>query len=720
MSRVNGAVPAATSVDWRLAAELEILNLRLERQIARLRSNREFDDNPLRGLYLSDQRADAALANLRDAPAGADGLGAAIRRAERLRDERLQAGLDRESPLDAIAARFELEPPDIDLLVIGLAVEMHQRYETLYAYAQNDATRRRPTVGLALELLCEDEAPRRALRARLRPPSPLISHRLVELAEDPQEPKGAFLGRGLRIPLRIADVLLGVDSIEDEIQPYCTQTARSKTPGFDVDLSERVERAAACAAPGVVVELAGPAGSGRLDAALHFAALLGRAALCVHLDPAPSGEGQLEKILGLIWRERRLRDAVIVLSGVPDPRDPATAAFWKIFLRTFDPTSPPCIVLSEIPFMRVASDGALPVLEIECGYPAIEARQALWRQAAPEADTERLAELAGKYRLTAGRVLAAGEEARRLAAVAGGHPAAGDHLDRAARLQSTLRLSELARKVETPFDWPDLVLQAGARAQLMEIASALRRRGTVMERWGFERKLASGRGTNALFSGPSGAGKTMAASVIARSVGLDLYKIDLASVVSKYIGETEKNLARIFDQAANSNAMLFFDEADALFGKRSQVKDSHDRYANIEVAYLLQRIEDFDGVVILATNLKRSLDDAFARRIHHSVDFSLPDRELRLRLWKQMIPPEAPVAADIDWTFLATQFELSGGHIRNVALAAAYLAAEHGGAISMRHMTLAVARELQKIGRLPERSDFQQYFRHLDAPGRPQ
>lgn len=209
----------------------------------------------------------------------------------------------------------------------------------------------------------------------------------------------------------------------------------------------------------------------------------------------------------------------------------------------------------------------------------------------------------------------------------------------------------------------------------------------------------------------------MAAQILAQELNLDLYKIDLSSVVSKYIGETEKNLNRIFYEAESSNAILFFDEADALFGKRSEVKDAHDRYANIEVAYLLQKMEEYEGICILATNLRKNIDDAFARRMHHTVEFPFPDEGYRERIWQAMFPAEAPLAQDVDFSFLARQFELSGGNIRNVALAAAFMAAENAGEIQMDDVILATARELQKMNILPTRTEFRKYYELLRERG---
>jgi SpoVK/Ycf46/Vps4 family AAA+-type ATPase len=225
-------------------------------------------------------------------------------------------------------------------------------------------------------------------------------------------------------------------------------------------------------------------------------------------------------------------------------------------------------------------------------------------------------------------------------------------------------------------------------------------RQRVLGDWGFDRKLSLGKGVNALFAGPSGTGKTMAAEIIANELGLDLYKINLAGVVSKYIGETEKNLDRIFTAAENANAILFFDEADALFGKRSEVRDSHDRYANIEISYLLQKMEQYEGIAILATNLRQNLDDAFVRRLAFTIHFPFPNETQRREIWTKTWPAAVPLGSDVDLDFLATQFKLSGGNIKNIALASAFLAAADGGVVSMEHLCHATQREYQKLGKV--------------------
>ncbi len=298
-----------------------------------------------------------------------------------------------------------------------------------------------------------------------------------------------------------------------------------------------------------------------------------------------------------------------------------------------------------------------------------------------------------------------GREQLRLVGLAAA--ALGGDVDAAVRRLASGHLDPMAARVRPSRGWPDLVVPHEQREQLEEIVARYRHRVLVHRSWGFVPFPSPG--LVALFSGSSGTGKTLAAEVVAGELGLDLYKIDLSSVVSKYIGETEKNLERIFSGAAAGELVLFFDEADALFGKRSEVADAHDRYANIEVSYLLQRLEAYDGIAIMATNLQRNMDQAFLRRIHVAVEFPVPDEDGRRAIWRLSFPPSAP-SEDIDVDFLARQFRISGGSIRNAALTAAFIAAESGGPITMETAVLGVKREFQKLGRLRTEVEFDRYF----------
>jgi SpoVK/Ycf46/Vps4 family AAA+-type ATPase len=267
-----------------------------------------------------------------------------------------------------------------------------------------------------------------------------------------------------------------------------------------------------------------------------------------------------------------------------------------------------------------------------------------------------------------------------------------------ARAVSGRRLTRLGREIAPKATWQQLILPDDSIQQLRELCSTVRTRSQVPEEWGFASKLTGGRGVTALFAGISGTGKTMAAEVIANELGLPLFRIELAGVVSKYIGETEKNLDRVFEAATDSNAILFFDEADALFGKRTEVKDSHDRYANLEMSYLLQKMESYEGAAILATNMRQQIDDAFLPRLKFTVIFPLPDAGDRLRIWEAVWPSELPRGADVDLERMA-RLKFTGGNIKNIILAAAHSAAAAQGAVGMPDLVLAVRSEYQKLGK---------------------
>jgi hypothetical protein len=318
-------------------------------------------------------------------------------------------------------------------------------------------------------------------------------------------------------------------------------------------------------------------------------------------------------------------------------------------------------------------------------------------------------DVTSQFLLSADQVVRA-VDAARMQARLDGRRIDYEHLRSGARAQNGAGLERLARRMHPQVGWDDLVLAPGTAASLGELAGRARRRSQVLDEWGMRPGGGRGRGITVLFAGDSGTGKTMSAEVVAGDLGLDLYTVNLATVVDKYVGETEKNLERIFTEADGVNAVLLFDEADAIFGKRSEVKDANDRYANIEVAYLLQRMETFDGIAILATNLRANVDDAFARRLDLIVDFPTPDVELRRALWERCLSDGVPQSDDLDLDFCARAFELSGGNIRSIAITAAYMAADSGRPVSMLDLVRAIQQEYRKLGRLVVAGEFGAYY----------
>ncbi len=338
----------------------------------------------------------------------------------------------------------------------------------------------------------------------------------------------------------------------------------------------------------------------------------------------------------------------------------------------------------------------VPLL-VDVGTPSTLDRVQWWRRAVgPNVD---LTPITGQFALGPDQVRRAVRSARATAALDGAD-LTSEHLRRGARAQNAAGLERLAIRVEPEVRWEQLVLPEATLAMLHALAARARHRDRVLGEWRMRPGGGRGKGVTALFAGESGTGKTMSAEVIAGELGLDIYKVNLATVVDKYVGETEKNLERIFTEASEVNAVLLFDEADAIFGKRGEVKDAHDRYANIESAYLLQRMETFDGLAVLSTNLRANIDDAFTRRLDAIVDFPEPDEAARLALWRACLAAPLPCAEDLDLEFCAKSFELSGGNIRSIALTAGYRSAASGEPVSMADLIAAIAQEYRKLGRL--------------------
>ena len=648
--------------DWK-SEWLSWLDSAIRAEIDRLRMRYELSLDEYRGLYISDEQVDRLLA-----ASGADP------RSER--PSLPQSGSD--SPIARVAAEFDLPSVDTAATFISLAPEIDRKYETLFAYLNDDVTLKSATVELCRRLTgtgpdCLDADARvfaDDLLAAVRPSDAAGWSSAAVVVRDP-----------------VRRFLLGNHRVS--IADPRTLSAAERRVAFALGSGD----------PECVV-IAGAPHRETLATARALAADAGRGLVEIHLDESGG----------------RARDDLITTR--------LHHAWAYLSLHHVEEWSP-----SLCATVRAVAQGGVPAL---LGV----ARDEGWRrhlrgtdhellQLDPPGPTERVALWMDSLR--AHGVHAAADDVKDVAALFSLYPEQirraakhaahdGAFLKEHARRQCVSDVEDLADRVALAHEWADLVLPPPTLRRLKEFAGAIRNRDKVFREWSFMRQAGGTPSLRALFSGMSGTGKTMSAAVIARDRGVELYRIDLSAVVSKYIGETEKNLERIFRSAEGSNAILFFDEADALFGKRSEVKDAHDRYANIEIAFLLQRMETYDGVMILATNLARNLDEAFSRRIQFAIEFPLPDEKQREELWKLLLPAAAPKRG-VDYSFLARQFQLTGGEIRNIALDAAFLAAHEDEEITMDHLVRAVARQRRKQGKLPTPSEFKQYLATVHREG---
>jgi ATP-dependent 26S proteasome regulatory subunit len=718
-----------------IVAELARLDLLIQVQVWRARQRHNNEEEGLPAFYIPETEVDALLHKPIGSPTWAtvplppDMQGSVQHRLDQMAvdmaqhtEESLRQGIFLR--LVALAHLFDLTTFDLNMILVCLAPEIDRRYERLYAYLHDDVTRRHPTVDLVLNLLCPDLETKVAMRARFTPAAPLFQYHLLQLADDPNQRSPSLLGKTLQLDPRVARYLLDDDTLDDRLQSYTHVVFPNPVCDellFPAAFTQRLTRLAAAAqtdGADLILYLQGSYGVGKQTAAAAFCHPLNLPLLVVDGHRlAGTAPEDFRTLACLIDREARLQGAALYWEGFDALLADDKAAHLGVLLPLLEAHSGPMFLSGETTWEP--SDALHGVTFLRLGFPppGSAERLQLWRAAcardatvtlAPDVD---LAVLANTFRLSGGQIRDAAATARNLArARAEAVPQiTQDDLQTACRLQSNRKLAELAQKITPHYTWDDIVLPADQAAQLQEIANQVHYQALVYDTWGFDRKLAMGKGLNILFAGPPGTGKTMAADVLAHTLGLDLYKIDLSTVVSKYIGETEKNLARIFAEARSSNAILFFDEADALFGKRTQVRDAHDRYANVEISYLLQKMEEYEGVVILATNLRKNMDDAFVRRLHFTVEFPLPDVEDRRRIWEQLWPAATPCSPELDLAFLAQRIEVAGGNIRNIALASAFLAAADGGVVTIQHLLRATQREYQKMGKVVSVQEFGAY-----------
>ena len=720
-----------------IAAELGWLELVIKREIALIRRGRthheKFDE--FSGLYVSEEAIDAYLAE-GDNVAGIvkrdpevlrieESIRAARDRLDRKAANSLAAGIDLR--LGRLANAFGLDLGQVTVLLACLAPDVDLRFQKFFAYLQNDVSKRRPMVQLLHRFGLGEAGPPLGARSTFGPEGRLLVQDLLSLPAHKAD--DCFPLMQPRMPDNVLDFLAGIDRV-DTASAGVVELSQSRAlveSGVYFDRHRSLIRewtADRARLEGRPIVLLGPSGSGRSELISAFAAALNKTVLTVDCSMLAIQSEEMAARLRPLPRDARMLQAVVHVKDVGELQvEDATSQIQAISLGY-------ALARRSIDYLFLTSGERVPEVEqrfsqparcYELPWPSVDQRTELWREVLPASLLGREPELAGdlatRFLFTPAKVRAAALRVDHDPPRAGnGSGLSGKAYFRACRLESNQNLRRFGKKMTPAYWWDDVVLPPDTRNQLQEICACVRYKQRVYEGWGFGAKFSLGKGLNVLFSGASGTGKTMCAEIIAGDLQLDAFKLDLSCVVSKYIGETERNLSRIFEEAETSNSILFFDEADALFGKRSEIKDAHDRYANIEINYLLQKLDDYEGIVILATNLRGNLDKAFTRRLNYLVDFPFPDEHCRERIWAQVFPGDTPLHDDVKLDFLARKFKLAGGNIKNIAVNSAFLAAADGGRIGMEHLILATKREYQKLGRLCSKSEFGPYFNLVQEP----
>lgn len=614
-------------------------------------------------------------------------------------------------------------------IIVCLAPELDRKFEKVYAHFQDNLSVQNPSIDMVLKIFATSEQERISLRTAFAPQAPLMRF-LMENRSDFMDTRVPLIARPIKLEDWAVNYLLDFEVLDErlvrvaELLPSGGQREDSVLTGIEENIVRFMTYYSSHeeGKPRQIFYLYGPDGAGKKSHVMAVCRKLGYSLVVADMEKMLASDMSFTEMLQLLGRHAMLGNVALCFENfsillTEDEKYQFKLHLLMQMLTTFAPLT---FILSQSSWSPALLSVQSNFIQIECPLPDERERKAHWErfgQSYKLGQDINLEDLTGSFRFTQGQIQAALHHSESLAVWNGAENGliGEEELYNACYAQSNRKLNALATKIRAVYNWDVLVLPPDQISQLREICHQVKYRPVVYGDWGFERRLSLGKGLNVLFSGPPGCGKTMAAEVIANELGLEIYKIDVSQLVSKYIGETEKNLARIFLEAETSNAILFFDEADALFGKRSEVKDAHDRYANLEISYLLQKMEEYKGIVILATNLNQNIDEAFLRRLHFSVEFPFPEKEQRKRIWQGMFPQSAPLDENIDYEFMADKFMLAGGNIKNIALNAAFYAAHESGAIRMKHIMLAAKREYKKLGKTFLKSDFDPYYQLIEV-----
>lgn len=713
-----------------LCDELLLVDLVIHAQVIKFRQDNSSRQNAFHGLYITEDEIDSLLAESPDynkwvnsmegvsdeyeKVSMAAGQLSSIIKTRILKSREMGINLK----LLNIASLYDLNSFEVNIFLLCLAAQFSGKYRKLFSYLQDDVTKKNPCVELILNMVCKTFNEKTEARRYFSQQAPLFKNNIIQFIEDRNDPDKPVISRELKVNDRIVGYILDETYLSDDLSVFSKIYDRENTfsdtviqPEIKGQLQNFVSFCRSTESrDSFIFSFYGTDETQKHETAGAICNELGVPLLVIDLHALNNSDLYFERGIDLVLRESEILNSAIYLKNADfifssDPEFDDHSYIRKYLISEFDKYSM-LTFISTSEFLPVHGEfSRQKLISIEMPVPEYSLRKEIWSRYLSECSTDGSVdpkEIAGKYNLTAGQI-------RDVVATAGisalwregynGYITQKD-LDEACHVHSNQKLRKLAQRIKPARTWDDIILDSRISGKLREIVKMFKNKHQVYDEWGFDKKFSLGKGISALFFGEPGTGKTLAAEIMASELGMDLYKIDISTVVSKYIGETEKNLSKIFNEAETSNSILFFDEADSLFGKRTEVKDSHDRYSNIEVSYLLQRIDEYDGVVIMATNYSKNIDEAFERRLHFIINFPFPDEASRMLIWQNAFTGKIPLDKNIDFRFLAKKFEISGGNIKNIALQSAFYAADSGGALNMDHILKACRGEYEKIGRL--------------------
>ncbi len=706
--------------------ELKIINILISNKISSIQKNNDPLNNDFSGLIISEYEVNKMLQYLSENKIISKIDSASDNTEYDLICKKTQAKINQtqkngiQLTLLQIIENFSLSKFEKQIILFCLAPEIDRAYSTLYAYLHDNISKKKPSSSLILELTCNSIEEKMLCRRYFSKNSPLFKYGIIQNNSTNDENILSF--DSLSINQNILNFLLDNRKYfkNESNWQLSFPDDLANTGNFLPEIKQKISKyilnnQRTDKIRNNMILLCGATGVGKkilVSSICHDF----NCPLIVIDSSKIVGSEHFEHILRDIFLESILHNAVIYLDNFDLLYDDTQKAIRLLDLA--NNKNPLGIFFmgstkNSFPdFLKSSSALMIPI-----PLPNYLERNEIWRKESGQIfSDEILSDLSNKFKFTRQQIFDAIEYAKNLSSLEDSHEnsVSINSIYQACRIQSSENLSKLALKVNSPYSWEDLILPNEKKRQLFDVITYIKNKNRVYSEWGFGKKLSPNWGLNILFAGESGTGKTLAAQVIANELNLDMYRIDLSSIISKYIGETEKNLNKIFMEAQNSNSILFFDEADALFGKRSEVHDAHDRYANIEVGYLLQKLEMHQEVVILATNLPKNIDDAFLRRMQFWVEFPFPGYEQRLQIWQNAFPSVAPIdLTPQDFQFLAEKFHISGGSIKNIVLTAAFLASDGKKPISMQNIMHAIKREYEKIAKPCTKSEFGMYHELL-------